>query len=72
MGLTPIFAGLGHGGENGKAGKRRWWVVNGVVALLAGVWMAGGLGVVGRGGRSTGWVGKGFDELFAKIPMVDF
>jgi hypothetical protein len=53
-----------------KGQKRRWWTINMVSASLAGLWMAGGLGVVGRGGRSTGWVGKGFDELYRQIPIV--
>jgi Protein of unknown function (DUF1691) len=68
MGWTPI--GLGEFGSKGKKGKRRWWAINGVAAIVAVVWMAGGLGVVGRGGMATGWVAKGWDELYAKVPLL--
>lgn len=53
-----------------KKAKRRWWTVNGVWVALAGTWMAGGIGVVGRGGRTDGWIGKGYDALYAKVPLV--
>jgi hypothetical protein len=39
--------------------KRRWYGINGVAALVTGLWLAGGLGVVGRGGSTGGWIGKG-------------
>jgi len=32
--------------------------------------MAGGLGVVGRGGRAEGWVGKGYDVIYSRIPLL--
>lgn len=48
--------------------KWRWYVLNGISMVLAGVWLAGGLGVVGRGGEVKGWVGRGYDELFKRIP----
>ncbi|RDW62248.1 hypothetical protein BP6252_11681 [Coleophoma cylindrospora] len=63
LGLTPV-------GKDKKA-KRRWWAVNGAWAVTAAVWMMGGLGVVGRGGKAEGWIAKGFDELYAKVPFVD-
>ncbi|KAF1812862.1 hypothetical protein P152DRAFT_395894 [Eremomyces bilateralis CBS 781.70] len=50
--------------------KRRWYLVNAVSVVVAGVWMAGGLGVVGRGGAATGWVGRQFDDLYSKVPIV--
>jgi hypothetical protein len=68
MGWTPI--GVGELSGNGKKGKRRWWIINGVSALVAGLWVAGGLGVVARGGKATGWVGKGWDELYARVPLL--
>ncbi|MCJ1289515.1 hypothetical protein MMC34_001048 [Xylographa carneopallida] len=54
--------------ERGK--RRRWWVLNGVAALVAGVWMAGGLGVVGRGGEMSGWLGRQYDGLYRRIPIL--
>lgn len=61
-GFTPV-------GSDKKA-KRRWWTINGIAAGVMALWMAGGLGVVGRGGLSEGWLGKGYDALYAKIPLV--
>lgn len=59
------------GGYEGQlARKRRWYVVNAVSALVAGLWLAGGLGVVGRGGRVEGWIGREYDELHRRIPIV--
>lgn len=54
-----------------KKAKRRWWAINGIWAITAALWMAGGLGVVGRGGKEEGWVGRGYDELYSKIPLVE-
>lgn len=68
LGLTP--GGMGQLSRNGKKGSKKWWVINGVAAWLAAVWMAGGIGVVGRGGRATGWVAKGWDELYARVPLL--
>lgn len=50
--------------------KRRWYAINGVAALVAGLWLAGGLGVVGREGKTVGWIGREFDELYNKIPLM--
>ncbi|OBT83093.1 hypothetical protein VE02_08591 [Pseudogymnoascus sp. 03VT05] len=58
------------GAVDQKTARRRFWTINGVVAAVAGIWAAGGLGVVARGGLTTGWVGKGFDELYKTIPGV--
>jgi hypothetical protein len=58
-------------GGTGKKAKRRWWVINGASLALAGLWMAGGLGVVARGGASDGWIGKSYDTLFSKVPLVN-
>ena len=72
MGWAPSQGKRGEegGGERAVRAKRRWYGINGVVALLAGLWMAGGLGVVGRGGKMGGWVGKGYDELYRRTPVV--
>ncbi|KAI9885323.1 MAG: Trimeric GatFAB AmidoTransferase(AdT) complex subunit [Watsoniomyces obsoletus] len=53
-------------------GLASWHVVWGMAkcVVLAGVWLAGGLGVVGRGGLVTGWVGRGYDELYKRIPLI--
>ncbi|KAG9243421.1 hypothetical protein BJ878DRAFT_423646 [Calycina marina] len=53
-----------------RKARRRRWTINGITALVSAIWMAGGLGVVGRGGKSDGWVGKGHDNLYSKIPLL--
>ncbi|KAK2624861.1 hypothetical protein QTJ16_006054 [Diplocarpon rosae] len=55
-----------------KKAKRRWWTINAISSLVTALWMAGGLGVVGRGGLTEGWIGKGYDALYAKVPLVNF
>lgn len=50
--------------------KRRWYVINGLAATVTGLWLAGGLGVVGKAGKTVGWIGKEFDELYAYIPFL--
>lgn len=80
MGLVGVAAGhfvwgaakwrgwLPRGGD--KKARRRWWTINVIAASLAGLWMAGGLGIVGTGGTAEGWIGKGYDDLYSKIPLV--
>lgn len=61
--------------ENGDYGrvkrKRRGWIINGVAAVVAGLWMLGGLGVVGKGGTGagTGWEVRAWDELYRSVPV---
>ncbi|KIW66358.1 hypothetical protein PV04_05694 [Phialophora macrospora] len=59
------------GGEDGRV-KRKWrgTIINGVAALVAGVWIAGGLGVVGVSGRGVGWEATHWDAIFREVPLV--
>lgn len=50
--------------------KRRWYVINGISAAVALLWLAGGLGVVGRDGKVDGWIGREFDDLYSYFPIV--
>ena len=50
--------------------KRRWYGINAISALLAGLWLAGSLGVVGRDGPTVGWIGKEYDELLSSLPII--
>ncbi|KAJ4339564.1 hypothetical protein N0V95_007754 [Ascochyta clinopodiicola] len=50
--------------------KRRWYAINGVAAAVTALWLAGGLGVVGRAGKTVGWIGKEFDDLYKQIPFM--
>lgn len=58
-------------GEDGK--KRRKWrgrVVNGVAAMVAGVWIAGGLGIVGRAGKGVGWEASNWNKIYKAVPIL--
>jgi hypothetical protein len=50
--------------------KRRWYGINALSAIVAGLWLAGGLGIVGRGGKVSGWIGREFDELYHSMPLL--
>lgn len=58
--------GLIIAGDGEKARQRRR-LINSVSGALATVWMAGGLGVIARGGRADGWIGQGYDMLLRHI-----
>ncbi|PMB71594.1 hypothetical protein BM221_001684 [Beauveria bassiana] len=49
--------------------RNRWLSLHGVVALLAATWAVGGMGVVARGGLQDGWVGKLYDDMFARVGL---
>ncbi len=58
------------GGDYGRRKRaKRSRVLNTLAACVAGVWLLGGLGVVGSGGRGTGWEAKGWDELYRQVPV---
>jgi hypothetical protein len=54
-----------------KRAKRRWWVVSGISAATVTTWLAGGMGVLGRGGRVGGWVGANYDKLLKELPFIE-
>ena len=57
------------GGDYGmKRRRRRDWMVNGVAAVVAAAWIAGGLGVVGRGGSGAGWEAQNWDRIYKAVP----
>jgi succinate dehydrogenase/fumarate reductase cytochrome b subunit len=60
--------------EGGQSGmNRRKWrgrIVNGVAALMAGVWIAGSLGVVSRSGMGQGWEAKNWDKIYSAVPLI--
>ncbi|KAI9833709.1 MAG: hypothetical protein M1826_006800 [Phylliscum demangeonii] len=50
--------------------RRRGWALNAGAALLAAVWLAGGLGVVARAGPARGWVAAAYDDLLRHVPVI--
>lgn len=79
IGLAPLagwkadlksVGSTNHRAEDVRRRKRRrriWLWVNGTAIVVSLVWAAGGLGVVARGGRMEGWVGKVYDEMYAAV-----
>lgn len=49
--------------------RRKWLGVHGVSLGVAALWAVGGLGVVARGGATSGWVGSVYDDLFARLDL---
>lgn len=70
LGLTPDQATGASGSDRQLWKKRRWYIINGVAAAVAGLWMAGGFGVIGRGGEAPGYVGRMYNEMYRRIPLV--
>ncbi|KAL5382706.1 hypothetical protein PMIN06_009464 [Paraphaeosphaeria minitans] len=50
--------------------KRRFYAINGLSLALTALWLAGSLGIVGRGGKTGGWIGREFDELYNAMPLI--
>lgn len=69
LGLTPNQVAQ-NGYDSQVAKKRRRYSINGVAAAVAALWMAGGLGIVGRGGKTGGWIGHEFDDLYKHMPLL--
>ncbi|KAF9885133.1 RNA methyltransferase tRNA(m5U54)methyltransferase [Aspergillus nanangensis] len=63
---------LGYPESEQKAKKQRkmWWVVNGMVAVGASIWLAGALGIIGRAGQGTGWEANGWNEIYSQVPAI--
>lgn len=59
------------GGDYGQRKKRkRRWIINATTIGVYLLWVAGGLGVVGRGGAGTGWEAINWDKIYASVPLV--
>jgi tRNA (guanine26-N2/guanine27-N2)-dimethyltransferase len=50
--------------------RKMWWIVHGISALGTAIWLAGGLGIVGRGGRGSGWESKNWDDIYRNVPVI--
>ncbi|KAL6790722.1 hypothetical protein J3E68DRAFT_76022 [Trichoderma sp. SZMC 28012] len=49
--------------------RRQWLGVQAAVVAAAALWAVGGLEVVAKAGASDGWVGKLYDDLFARVQL---
>jgi hypothetical protein len=64
------YFGLSDNPERAKRQRKMWWMVNGIAALGASVWLAGALGIVGRAGEGAGWEAKSWNELYSQVPVI--
>ena len=69
LGLTPEQT-TASGGDRELWKKRRWYIINGLAAAVTGLWMAGGFGVIGRAGPAPGYIGRMYDQMYHRIPIV--
>lgn len=69
-GLRGGYLGYMESEEQLKRRRRMWWVVNGIAAFGASVWLAGALGIVGRGGPGSAWEAKNWDHLYRSVPVI--
>ncbi|OGE54982.1 hypothetical protein PENARI_c005G02995 [Penicillium arizonense] len=53
-----------------KRQRKMWWIVNGIAAVGASLWLAGALGVIGRGGEGVGWEAKGWNDMYSQVPVI--
>ncbi|KAK4542555.1 hypothetical protein LTR36_006603 [Oleoguttula mirabilis] len=70
LGLTPDQVTGAAGSDRQLSKKRRWYIINGVAAAVTGLWMAGSFGVIGRAGEAPGYVGRMYNEMYRRIPIV--
>ncbi|KAJ5152821.1 uncharacterized protein N7482_009299 [Penicillium canariense] len=63
---------LGHAENQDRAKRQRkmWWMVNGIAAVGAALWLAGALGIVGRAGEGSGWEAQGWNEMYSQVPVI--
>ncbi|KPI37484.1 uncharacterized protein AB675_10390 [Cyphellophora attinorum] len=61
------------GGDWGaRRRRRRGWIINAISAAVAGAWIAGGLGVIGRAknGGWRSWETVNWDKIYQAVPVV--
>jgi tRNA (guanine26-N2/guanine27-N2)-dimethyltransferase len=58
-----------HRDETQRVRKNRW-LVHGIAGLVTAIWLAGGLGIVGRAGSGSSWEVKSWDQFYASVPVI--
>ncbi|WEW59457.1 hypothetical protein PRK78_004931 [Emydomyces testavorans] len=70
LGATAGYLGNAKQIEALRRRKWRTWVILGATLAGATLWLAGGLGVVGREGLGSGWEAKTWDSIYSQIPLL--
>ncbi|KAE8377689.1 S-adenosyl-L-methionine-dependent methyltransferase [Aspergillus bertholletiae] len=61
------YLGYTESEEQVKRKRRMRWVVNGVAAVGTAAWLAGALGIIGRGGQGLGWEANGWNKIYKQL-----
>lgn len=61
---------LGESKDEAARRRKNRWLVHGVAALVTAVWLAGGLGIVGRGASGSSWEVQSWDKLYSSVPVI--
>ncbi|KAK3114684.1 hypothetical protein LTR53_006770 [Teratosphaeriaceae sp. CCFEE 6253] len=69
LGYTPEQV-TSQGSERELSQKRRWYIINALAAAVTGLWMAGAFGVIARAGLAPGYIGRIYDEMYRRVPIL--
>ncbi|KAJ6111579.1 hypothetical protein N7523_007640 [Penicillium sp. IBT 18751x] len=64
------YLGFSENQDRAKRQRKMWWIVNGIAAAGAALWLAGALGIVGRAGEGSGWEAQGWNEMYRQVPII--
>lgn len=64
------YLGYPENQDRARRHRKMWWMVNGVAAVGAALWLAGALGIVGRAGEGAGWEAQGWNEMYSQVPLI--
>ncbi|KAL5364621.1 S-adenosyl-L-methionine-dependent methyltransferase [Aspergillus floccosus] len=64
------YLGYPENDQRTKKQRKMWWVVNGIAAVGASIWLAGALGIIGRAGQGTGWEASSWNEIYSHVPVI--
>lgn len=67
-GSKVMYLGSEAGMKEMRGRRRRRWIIRGLAAAGTVLWLAGGMGVVGRAGLGSGWEARNWDELYRQVP----
>lgn len=56
--------------QRARRQRKMWWMVNGVTAIGAAIWLTGALGIIGRAGEGSAWEAKSWNEMYSRVPII--
>lgn len=70
LGSLEGYLGYTENRDRQRRVRKVWWVVNGIAAVGAAIWLVGALGIVGRGEAGSEWEVQGWDTLYSHVPVI--